>query len=68
MHRVDSVTRGQLAIAQIAQAISTYYGEAFEAVVTDAARFVGANNLDAIHPQDHKAVLTYLAGRLCLPS
>ena len=68
MQRVDGVTRGQLAIAQIAQAIATYYGEPLEAVVGDAVRLVGASALDAVHPEEHKVVLTYLAGRLCLPS
>ena len=67
METVDLSTRGVMAILQVSQAVSTFYGEPLEAVVTDAARAVGADSVTGIHPTEHKTVLTYLAGRLSLP-
>jgi hypothetical protein len=64
---IDTTTRARLAVAHLAHAISVYYGDSLDAVVLDAAHAFGASTLDDVHPDEHKAVLSYLAGRLSLP-
>lgn len=67
MQTVDASTRGVAAIVQLAQAISTYYGDSVGDVIADAINLVGAKSLDSVHKGEHGQVIAYLAGRLSLP-